>query len=887
MRKSTKLKFWISLFLASVLLLYLFAFSSLTTHLPQRLLNGNDEDRVFEANDFLFGKESLQMQSRSKENKPSSLSDSERDPNSWKGLGQSLSTLYPKILLIVTSFEGSDGKKVLPVLKEFTHLCELGFDVDIHVLSVDDFPPDVVASHHNTAFCNRNFLQLRHHNYRKYGPSHSTAHRALTKQNLEDYSLFVHTQEGVHVTNHHVLIFLSEHLHLHSGTTKSKLSNMKSYMPGFIRYSKDAATGTAFVQQISLTDLHVASFGNFSYVISSADHDQGFWMAVPEQLKLLQADCEFLEPSESAVADSPFGLFVGGRQIYSPKYCNRKKFFPANIIDEWMVLDERDLIQLEKSAENGYVEQDQFSCSGIICDKNPNNKASEHCILPKEEAIGVCNADPECVCYGSAQHHSGWLAAFPDVFQLGTHLNENKHWQSFQKAETFRLRVEDIQKSIEVKVEAKNSFKARVPTQSMTGGPPLYGLAEWPHAVANPFVCSWERCMGLLSLRLPVPEDEQCSWTTSRDPSRKQRCAEIMAPIQLTEPVKKRPVMDPGLLKSVRRKIQETSEWAYKAAMPEETFKEIEQHTLETSPRVLFVFSSTDRGERADDFQGDKVIFMLMVVQELTKMCEVGFDIHLHFITNYVISQELKLIQQYTYCTRMGSTYPISFEEYKFPIEGDLSYKHRRIFTEKIDAYDMFIHAEDDMFITRNIIYATSKVSSELKTLREKKSHRAYLTGAFRIEKGHSMKDELGEHPYPWEKGDEYYSWENEADEFKPLPVGTTDTPLVALYGDRNQALSISTREELLMLNESIRFLWPLPMVNQWVEWWSGGIEMFRDHVKVLPSDELFWSFAVHHLANNKHGKRGNIPPTPLSLIGTRIGLKNAETHGHNRMHTG
>jgi hypothetical protein len=62
-------------------------------------------------------------------------------------------------------------------------------------------------------------------------------------------------------------------------------------------------------------------------------------------------------------------------------------------------------------------------------------QSTNYCILPKEQAIELCNEDPDCSGYGYAKGNTGWMNSYGDDYQLfqGTVNMKNNAWVSYVK----------------------------------------------------------------------------------------------------------------------------------------------------------------------------------------------------------------------------------------------------------------------------------------------------------------------------------------------------------------------------------------------------------------------------------------------------------------------
>lgn len=99
--------------------------------------------------------------------------------------------------------------------------------------------------------------------------------------------------------------------------------------------------------------------------------------------------------------------------------------------------------------------------------------------------------------------------------------------------------------------------------------------------------------------------------------------------------------------------------------------------------------ASFDRGERMANFDAgggqrkDKLPIILQVVEAAAKLCEVGYEVEMYFISAWPASQEesRKQIEEKLFCERIGGQVRLTFRDhFNKTVVGNLASRHRCVY---------------------------------------------------------------------------------------------------------------------------------------------------------------------------------------------------------------
>ncbi|CAM9765718.1 unnamed protein product, partial [Ectocarpus fasciculatus] len=119
--------------------------------------------------------------------------------------------------------------------------------------------------------------------------------------------------------------------------------------------------------------------------------------------------------------------------------------------------------------------------------------------------------------------------------------------------------------------------------------------------------------------------------------------------------------------------------------------------------RILLVVTSFDRGRRlGPSFKKDKLDFILLMMDEMREACEAGFSPHVHLIAAWELSEVEVFVRDRLFCRRTGDHVPYSLEVHPASVGNNLCIKHRIFMKPRLEEFDLFLQAEDDVIVTLN-----------------------------------------------------------------------------------------------------------------------------------------------------------------------------------------
>jgi hypothetical protein len=258
----------------------------------------------------------------------------------------------------------------------------------------------------------------------------------------------------------------------------------------------------------------------------------------------------------------------------------------------------------------------------------------------------------------------------------------------------------------------------------------------------------------------------------------------------------------------------------------------------------------------------DKLPIILQVVEAAAKLCEVGYEVEMYFISAWPASQEesRKQIEEKLLCERIGKQVPLTFwDHFNKTVVGNLASRHRLLVEEKLEDFDFFIHVEDDVDLLVEQVEAFREEADFLST-----THRAnrFYPGFVRYELVNASSSSSSSSPAAATST----STETDTDTHTPAPIrgvweGTSSDCqveevegrwYVKTGGFSNQAGWMASREQVQRFNNTCNEPFFSPWEDGWVEYWS-SIQIYEQCKlrKVFPLEQ-FDLFSMYHLSNNK-----------------------------------
>ncbi|CAE8598859.1 unnamed protein product [Polarella glacialis] len=257
--------------------------------------------------------------------------------------------------------------------------------------------------------------------------------------------------------------------------------------------------------------------------------------------------------------------------------------------------------------------------------------------------------------------------------------------------------------------------------------------------------------------------------------------------------------------------------------------------------KILVMITSYDRGESTKNFQGDKAVFIAAQLRRAASFCSRKVCVDAVVIAAWDVRpvlQELNL----TCSDRPLDMAHITFSPKAY---GALSSRHRVYVANHLHDYDLFVHLEDDVFISWRGIKAYMRYRLKIPA--------RFRLGFYRVEihNGTALQWQ-----YPLEA---FRTLEINSETFVYAEAGYSQFPWYS-------GMWIATSAEILDLNRTCDppFLPPeLEATRRFVgnesifgqEYWGGGLQLLQSCPQIqaflVPLQE-FRSFAIVHASRNK-----------------------------------
>lgn len=255
-----------------------------------------------------------------------------------------------KVLFAVASYGTSQFLFLQDMLESIRDLCEYGTSVSVVIYSTLPFTPSTLNLLNSRLQCrnpNGNIdakviiagAQLKEH--------FVDAHRKYFYDHLDDYDLFVYTEDDQNLRPTHFISYLEETQKLKKVVGPEEFAN---YGIGFIRYERDQKTRQHVVWEEKDKAIRIVNEPKLrgKYGTVRMPH-QGMYMATREQLIRWRDRCRFdeIDPeNEEPVWLEKYGEslnreFVSSLRLFSSelseKGCQVKQVFPLKSFEDFMI----------------------------------------------------------------------------------------------------------------------------------------------------------------------------------------------------------------------------------------------------------------------------------------------------------------------------------------------------------------------------------------------------------------------------------------------------------------------------------------------------------------------------------------------------------------------
>jgi len=256
--------------------------------------------------------------------------------------------------------------------------------------------------------------------------------------------------------------------------------------------------------------------------------------------------------------------------------------------------------------------------------------------------------------------------------------------------------------------------------------------------------------------------------------------------------------------------------------------------TQKENLRLLFAIMAYDRKQH---------IHLLTMLCSALSMCEGGLRVTVLLYTAdsnpYTVKETAELEALCGSCMSSKGSLDLEIVELDAALKFDATMQHRKAFLRRIEDFDLFVYAEDDVHIELRHIAAYVKASDHL--ARSEDGHK-YVLGWQRLE-----RNGIG-------LGAEHVMWENGIDNYHGVEVGKR---LYATMVNPHAGAWMATQAELKAHHKQCRILNIPKTAGSFTRVRAGGWNMYMNcgRRKVLPVRN-FQNFLVHHLPDKNWWQR-------------------------------
>jgi DNA-dependent RNA polymerase auxiliary subunit epsilon len=231
--------------------------------------------------------------------------------------------------------------------ESFRDICESGFTVDLFIYTVIDWPQDILESLESRIGCRHPLAQFNVSMVLKdqdVGHDLVRYHKALFYDNVDNYDLFIYTEDDHLVLLRHITAYLEETNRLKQilGTTR-----FTDYSIGFVRYEANPLENfshTTFEHNWNFENfneihlVHVEGMNNATYFTPGSPFHQGMYMATSEQFQAWSErglKCRFNDTT--TVFPGLIREYTSSLWLYSNEGCNVTQLIPARSYHDFFI----------------------------------------------------------------------------------------------------------------------------------------------------------------------------------------------------------------------------------------------------------------------------------------------------------------------------------------------------------------------------------------------------------------------------------------------------------------------------------------------------------------------------------------------------------------------
>lgn len=267
--------------------------------------------------------------------------------------GRPMEIMGKRIFVAIPSYGDKQILYLQDMIDSFHDLCETGAQVTIFLYTIEPYSIEKLSllnartkCYHPTGSLNievkinapslkLHFVDIHRRDFYKY---------------IDDYDLFIFSEDDHHIRPTHVIAYLQETAKLKQRVGKDEFSN---YSIGFLRYERDQNAKERFTfDQHDYENSGIHSFDEPKlqrhYVRNQNMPHQGMFMATPEQLNLWKEKCQFdlidpdnVEREEEKGTPSWHREFVSSLRLFVndgiKQNCGVTQLFPVDTFEFFMI----------------------------------------------------------------------------------------------------------------------------------------------------------------------------------------------------------------------------------------------------------------------------------------------------------------------------------------------------------------------------------------------------------------------------------------------------------------------------------------------------------------------------------------------------------------------
>lgn len=258
-----------------------------------------------------------------------------------------------KVLVAIPSYGDKQFLYLQDMIDSLHDLCETGAKVTLYLYAIEPYSIEILSMfnartncYHPTGSLNIE-VKLKPASLKLHFVDD---HRKDFYDHIDDYDLFIFTEDDHHIRPTHVIAYLEETAKLKQRVGEENFSN---YSIGFLRYERDQSKKERFTfDQHDYPNSGIHSFDDAKlkrhYVGNQNMPHQGMFMATPEQLMIWKEKCQFdLIDPENVEREDEKGTPSWHREYVSSlrlfvndgirDNCGVTQLFPVDAFDFFMI----------------------------------------------------------------------------------------------------------------------------------------------------------------------------------------------------------------------------------------------------------------------------------------------------------------------------------------------------------------------------------------------------------------------------------------------------------------------------------------------------------------------------------------------------------------------